>query len=170
MRHIFTSESVTEGHPDKIADQISDGALDAYLAQDPYGGMARHGGGAFSGKDPTKVDRSAAYAARWVALNLVAAGLVRRCEVQIAYAIGVARPVSVRIDTFGTHQMDPDRLLSLVNTVFDLHPAAIIDQLNLRCPIYGHTAAYGHFGRRDVELPWEQPNRVEELRRHAGIS
>lgn len=131
---------------------------------DTYGGSARHGGGAFSGKDCTKVDRSAAYAARWVAKNVVAAGLARRCEVQVAYAIGVARPVSVRVDTFGTGSVDHHRIEAAISEVFDLRPAAIIRDLDLRRPIYRQTAAYGHFGRPDLDLPWEQTNRVDGLK------
>ncbi|TKD68015.1 methionine adenosyltransferase [Pseudalkalibacillus hwajinpoensis] len=136
---------------------------------DTYGGYARHGGGAFSGKDATKVDRSAAYAARYVAKNLVAAGLVDRCEVQLAYAIGVAQPVSIAIDTFGTGQVSEDRLVELVRENFDLRPAGIIKMLDLRRPIYKQTAAYGHFGRTDIELPWEQTDRAESLKQGAGI-
>ena len=132
---------------------------------DTYGGSAPHGGGAFSGKDPTKVDRSAAYAARWVAKNVVAAGLARRCQVQLAYAIGVARPVSVRVDTFGTGTVSDSKLEEAVEKVFDLRPAAIIRDLDLRRPIYRQTAAYGHFGRSDLDLPWEKLNRVEELKK-----
>jgi len=132
---------------------------------DTYGGMARHGGGAFSGKDPTKVDRSAAYAARLVAKNVVAAGLARRCEVQLAYAIGVARPVSVGVETFGTETVSCEAIQQAILETFDLRPAAIIASLNLRRPIFRQTAAYGHFGRRDVDLPWESTARAEELRR-----
>ena len=131
---------------------------------DTYGGTAPHGGGAFSGKDPTKVDRSAAYAARWVAKNVVAAGLAQRCQVQLAYAIGVARPVSVRVDTFGTGTVADDKLEEIVNKVFDLRPTAIINTLELRRPIYRQTAAYGHFGRTDLDLPWERTDRVEALK------
>ena len=131
---------------------------------DTYGGSAPHGGGAFSGKDPTKVDRSAAYAARWVAKNVVAAGLAKRCQVQLAYAIGVARPVSVRVDTFGTGTASDVVLEEAVNKVFDLRPAAIIRDLDLRRPIYRQTAAYGHFGRSDLDLPWERINKVDELK------
>jgi len=131
---------------------------------DTYGGMARHGGGAFSGKDPTKVDRSAAYAARLVAKNVVAAGLARRCEVQLAYAIGVARPVSVGVETFGTETVSCEAIQQAILETFDLRPAAIIASLNLRRPIFRQTAAYGHFGRRDVDLPWESTARAEELR------
>ena len=130
---------------------------------DTYGGSAPHGGGAFSGKDPTKVDRSAAYAARWVAKNVVAAGLADRCQVQLAYAIGVARPVSVLVDTFGTGKVSDEVLEQAVNQVFDLRPTAIINRLDLRRPIYRQTAAYGHFGRLDLDLPWEKTNRKEEL-------
>jgi S-adenosylmethionine synthetase len=136
---------------------------------DTYGGMARHGGGAFSGKDPTKVDRSAAYAVRQVAKAIVAAGLARRCEVQVAYAIGVARPVSIMVETFGTHEIDPDRLPGLVEDHFDLRPAAIIERLDLRRPIYRKTAAYGHFGRPDKEFTWEQVDDIaDDLRRAVG--
>ena len=131
---------------------------------DTYGGSAPHGGGAFSGKDPTKVDRSAAYAARWVAKNVVAAGLASRCQVQLAYAIGVAQPVSVRVDTFGTGTVADARLEEAVNQVFDLRPAAIIRDLDLRRPIYRQLAAYGHFGREDLDLPWEKTNRVDQLK------
>lgn len=131
---------------------------------DTYGGMARHGGGAFSGKDPSKVDRSATYAARWVAKNVVAAGLADRCEVQIAYAIGRARPVSVRIDTFGTNHVDEAAIEKAVAAVFDLRPAAIIRDLDLLRPIYAATSAYGHFGRNNPDFTWERTDRVEELR------
>ena len=124
---------------------------------DTYGGMARHGGGAFSGKDPSKVDRSAAYAARWVAKHVVAAGAASRCEVQVAYAIGVAQPVSVLVETFGTETVDPESIEKAVRDVFDLRPAAIIRDLDLRRPIYRKTAAYGHFGRTDKEFTWEGP-------------
>jgi S-adenosylmethionine synthetase len=135
---------------------------------DTYGGLARHGGGAFSGKDPTKVDRSGAYAARWVAKNVVAAGLARRCEVQIAYAIGVARPVSIAVETFGTETVDPERIAAAIGEVFDLRPAAIIANLGLRRPMYQQTAAYGHFGRTDLDLPWESTSRSADLRSAAG--
>ncbi|MDP9805449.1 S-adenosylmethionine synthetase [Trueperella bonasi] len=131
---------------------------------DTYGGMARHGGGAFSGKDPSKVDRSAAYAARWVAKNVVAAGLADRCEVQLAYAIGKAQPVSIRLDTFGTEKHELAALESAVDKVFDLRPAAIISELDLLRPIYSATSAYGHFGRTDEDFTWERTNKVEDLR------
>ena len=131
---------------------------------DTYGGSAPHGGGAFSGKDPTKVDRSAAYAARWAAKNVVAAGLADKCQIQLAYAIGVARPVSVRVDTFGTGKVDDGVLEQAVEKTFDLRPAAIIRDLDLRRPIYRQTAAYGHFGRTDIDLPWERTDRVEQLK------
>ncbi len=137
---------------------------------DTYGGYARHGGGAFSGKDPSKVDRSAAYAARHVAKNLVAAGLARRVEVQVAYAIGVARPVSTLIETFGTARVDDQLIARLVAEHFDLRPAAIRRQLDLHRPIYSPTSSYGHFGRTDVDLPWEQTDRAAELRAAAGLS
>ena len=136
---------------------------------DTYGGMARHGGGAFSGKDPSKVDRSAAYAARWVAKHVVASGAARRCELQVAYAIGVARPVSLALETFGTETVDPDRIITAVNEIFDLRPAAIIRDLDLRRPIYRRTAAYGHFGRSDKEFTWEQTPRADDLRRSLGL-
>jgi len=132
---------------------------------DTYGGMARHGGGAFSGKDPTKVDRSASYAMRYVAKNIVAAGLADKCEVQVAYAIGVARPVSVMVETFGTGKVDEEKLVQVVKEVFDLRPAAIIRDLDLRRPIYRSTAVYGHFGRRDIALPWERTDKAEILRK-----
>ncbi|MBQ7959864.1 MAG: methionine adenosyltransferase [Clostridia bacterium] len=136
---------------------------------DTYGGYARHGGGAFSGKDPTKVDRSAAYAARYVAKNVVAAGLAKACEVQLAYSIGVAEPVSLRIDTFGTGKISEEKLSELVSKVFDLTPSGIIKTLNLRQPIYKQTAAYGHFGRTDVSLPWEKTDKADTLKSLAGI-
>ena len=131
---------------------------------DTYGGMARHGGGAFSGKDCTKVDRSAAYAARYVAKNIVAAGLADKCEIQLSYAIGVAEPTSINIDTFGTGKLSSEKLVEIVRELFDLRPAGIIKMLDLRRPIYKGTAAYGHFGRTDLDLPWEATDKVEELR------
>jgi S-adenosylmethionine synthetase len=136
---------------------------------DTYGGYARHGGGAFSGKDPTKVDRSAAYAARYVAKNIVAAGLADKCEVQLAYAIGVAKPVSIMVDTFGTGRIPEERIVDLVKKHFDLRPAGIIRMLDLRRPIYRQTAAYGHFGRNDLDLPWERTDKVAVLRQEAGL-
>ncbi len=136
---------------------------------DTYGGMGRHGGGAFSGKDCTKVDRSAAYAARWVAKNIVAAGLAARCEIQVAYAIGVARPLSVNVETFGTGKIGDEKIAQLVQEHFDLRPGAIIRDLNLRRPIYRQTAAYGHFGRDDIQLPWEDTSRAAALRDAAGV-
>ena len=136
---------------------------------DTYGGMARHGGGAFSGKDPTKVDRSAAYAARYVAKNIVAAGLADRCEIELAYAIGVARPVSLTVDTFGPAKLDEAKIRELVKSNFDLRPAGIIKTLDLRRPIYKQTAAYGHFGRTDVDLPWERTDKAAALRQQAGL-
>jgi S-adenosylmethionine synthetase len=135
---------------------------------DTYGGMARHGGGAFSGKDPSKVDRSAAYAARWVAKNVVASGAARRCEVQVAYAIGMAHPISLLVDTFGTHAVDPAKITEAVEQVFDLRPAAIIRDLDLRRPIYRQTSAYGHFGRVG-DFPWERTDRVDALRDMLGL-
>jgi S-adenosylmethionine synthetase len=137
---------------------------------DTYGGYARHGGGAFSGKDCTKVDRSAAYAARYVAKNVVAAGLADKCEVQLAYAIGVAQPVSVFVDTFGTARIDEEQIEAMVNKYFDLRPAKIIEKLQLRRPIYKQTAAYGHFGRTDLDLPWEATDMAETLRKEAGLA
>lgn len=137
------------------------------IIADSYGGYARHGGGAFSGKDPTKVDRSGAYAARYVSKNIVAAGLADKCEVQLAYAIGVAYPVSIAVDTFGTGKIDDDMLCQLVRKHFDLRPAGIIKMLNLRTPIYQKTAAYGHFGRPDVEFPWERTDKAEYLKKDA---
>jgi S-adenosylmethionine synthetase len=136
---------------------------------DTYGGMGRHGGGAFSGKDPTKVDRSAAYAARWVAKNVVAAGLAERCEIQVAYAIGVAKPLSVNVETFGTGRLPDRQIAFLIQAHFDLRPGAIIRDLNLRRPIYRRTAAYGHFGRTDIDAPWEITDRADALRKAAGL-
>jgi len=137
---------------------------------DTYGGMARHGGGAFSGKDCTKVDRSAAYAARWVAKNVVAAGLADRCELQLSYAIGVAHPLSISVETFGTGKIADDRILELIRAHFDLRPGAIIRDLDLRRPIYRQTAAFGHFGRPDLDLPWERTDRADALRSAAGLT
>jgi len=134
---------------------------------DTYGGYARHGGGAFSGKDPTKVDRSASYAARYVAKNIVAAGIAERCEVQLAYAIGVARPVSIMVDTFGTSKISEQDIIKLINSNFDLRPAAIIRDLELRRPIYRQVAAYGHFGRPDIQLPWERLDKAQDLKSQA---
>lgn len=136
---------------------------------DTYGGYARHGGGAFSGKDPTKVDRSASYATRYVAKNIVAAGLASKCEVQVAYAIGVAKPVSVLVETFGTGKLSDEKIAEIVTKVFDLRPAAIIRDLDLRRPIYRQVAAYGHMGRTDINVPWEKTDKVEELKKLAGI-
>ncbi len=133
---------------------------------DTYGGYARHGGGAFSGKDPTKVDRSAAYAARWVAKNVVAAGLADKCEVELAYAIGVAHPVSILVDTFGTGIKSDEEISEIVNKVFDLRPSAIIRELNLRRPLYKAVAAYGHMGREDLNVPWEELNKVDEIKKY----
>jgi S-adenosylmethionine synthetase len=148
--------------------QADTGLTGRKIIVDTYGGMARHGGGAFSGKDPTKVDRSAAYAVRWVAKNVVAAGLADRCEVQVAYAIGVAHPVSVFLDTFGTERVDPEKLGKLIPEFFDLRPAAILRDLDLRRPIFRKTAAYGHFGRSEPEFTWESTSRAEELARAAA--
>jgi len=136
---------------------------------DTYGGASRHGGGAFSGKDPTKVDRSAAYAARYVAKNVVAAGLADRCEVNVAYAIGVAHPVSIAVSTFGTERISPDRIEELVRKHFDLRPAAILRDLDLRRPIFEKTASYGHFGRDDHDFSWERVDRADELRKAGGL-
>ncbi|MBX6342153.1 MAG: methionine adenosyltransferase domain-containing protein, partial [Thermomicrobiaceae bacterium] len=137
---------------------------------DTYGGMARHGGGAFSGKDPTKVDRSGAYAARYVAKNVVAAGLADRFEIQVSYAIGVAHPVSLHIETFGTARVEEDLILDLIRRNFDLRPGAIIRDLDLQRPIYRQVAAYGHFGRPDLDLPWERTDKAELLREEAGLA
>jgi S-adenosylmethionine synthetase len=137
---------------------------------DTYGGIARHGGGAFSGKDPTKVDRSAAYAARYVAKNIVAAGLADRLEFQLSYAIGVARPTSMAVETFGTGRIDDQMILDLIQKHFDLRPAAIIRDLDLRRPIYRATAAYGHFGREDIDAPWERTDKAATLRKEAGLA
>ena len=136
---------------------------------DTYGGAARHGGGAFSGKDPSKVDRSATYAARWVAKHVVASGAAARCEIQVAYAIGVARPVSIMVETFGTETVDPARIRAAIDTVFDLRPAAIIRDLDLRRPIYRRTAAYGHFGRNEKEFTWEHTSRLDDFKREIGL-
>jgi S-adenosylmethionine synthetase len=136
---------------------------------DTYGGMGRHGGGAFSGKDPTKVDRSAAYAARYVAKNIVAAGLADRVEVQVSYAIGVAHPLSVNVETFGTAKISDENIAALINEFFDLRPGAIIRDLGLRKPIYRKTAAYGHFGRDDIEFPWERTDKAQALKDAAGL-
>lgn len=134
---------------------------------DTYGGYARHGGGAFSGKDPTKVDRSASYAARYVAKNIVASGIASKCEVQLAYAIGVSRPVSIMVDTFGTAKIPEEDIIRLINDNFDLRPAAIIRDLDLRRPIYRNVAAYGHFGRKDLDLSWERTDKAKDLRDQA---
>ncbi|MFN2152442.1 MAG: methionine adenosyltransferase, partial [Anaerolineales bacterium] len=136
---------------------------------DTYGGMGRHGGGAFSGKDATKVDRSAAYAARWAAKNVVAAGLADRCEIQVAYAIGVAHPLSVNVETFGTGKIEGEKIAALVSEHFDLRPGAIIRDLGLRKPIFRQVSAYGHFGRDDLDLPWERTDKAEALREAAGL-
>lgn len=133
---------------------------------DTYGGYSRHGGGAFSGKDPTKVDRSGAYVSRWIAKNLVAAGIADKLEIQISYAIGVAKPVSITVDTFGTGKIAEDKIVGIINEEFDLRPAAIIKTLNLKRPIYRQTAAYGHFGRTDIDLPWEELNKVEDIKKY----
>src|SRR3712207_6413140 len=144
--------------------QSDTGLTGRKIIVDTYGGAGRHGGGAFSGKDPTKVDRSAAYAARWVAKNLVAAGIADKLEIQLAYAIGVAKPVSICVETFGTGKKSEEEIVEIINKVFDLRPAAIIKELDLRRPIYRQTAAYGHFGRIDVDLPWERLDKVEKIK------
>jgi len=136
---------------------------------DTYGGMARHGGGAFSGKDPSKVDRSGAYAARWVAKHVVASGAADKCEIQVAYAIGVARPVSIMVDTFGTERTSPESIARAVDDVFDLRPLAIINELDLRRPIYRRTAAYGHFGRSDKGFTWEETSKLSEFKQALGL-
>ena len=140
------------------------------IIADSYGGMGRHGGGAFSGKDPTKVDRSAAYMCRYIAKNVVAAGLAEKCEVQVAYAIGVAQPVSVLVNTFGTSKISEEEISELIKKNFSLTPRGIIDTLNLRRPIYRKTAAYGHFGRNDPDFTWEKTDKAEVLRREAGVN
>jgi S-adenosylmethionine synthetase len=150
--------------------QADAGMTGRKIIVDTYGGYARHGGGAFSGKDPSKVDRSAAYAARWVAKNVVAAGLATRCEVQLAYAIGVVKPVSVRIDTHGTEKIDREKIHDLVDRHFDLSPFGIMKDLDLRRPIFRQTAAYGHFGRSDLDLPWERTGKAAQLAEDAGVS
>jgi S-adenosylmethionine synthetase len=150
--------------------QADAGLTGRKIIVDTYGGYARHGGGAFSGKDPSKVDRSAAYAARWVAKNVVAAGLATRCEVQLAYAIGVVKPVSVRIDTYGTEKIDREKIHDLVDHHFDLSPFGIMKDLDLRRPIFRQTAAYGHFGRSDLDLPWERTTKAAQLAEDAGLA
>jgi S-adenosylmethionine synthetase len=147
--------------------QGDSGVTGRKIIVDTYGGYSRHGGGAFSGKDPTKVDRSGTYAARWVAKNIVAAGLAKKCEVQLAYAIGIARPLSIMVDTFGTGKLAEDKIADLVDEVFDLRPGMIIKHLNLRRALYKQVAAYGHFGRLDLDLPWEKTNKAAELKKKA---
>jgi len=137
---------------------------------DTYGGIARHGGGSFSGKDPTKVDRSASYMVRYIAKNLVAAGVAERLEIQVSYAIGVAHPTSIAVESFGTGRIPDDKIVELVQTNFDLRPGAIITDLNLRRPIFKATAAYGHFGRDDIDVPWEQLDKVDALKKLAGLA
>lgn len=149
--------------------QGDSGVTGRKIIVDTYGGYSRHGGGAFSGKDPTKVDRSGAYAARWVAKNVVAAGLAKKCEVQLAYAIGIAHPLSIMVDTFGTGKLSESEIAKLIDEVFDLRPGLIIKNLDLRRPIYKQVAAYGHFGRNDLDLPWEKTNKVEELKKKASV-
>jgi S-adenosylmethionine synthetase len=150
--------------------QGDSGVTGRKIIVDTYGGMGRHGGGCFSGKDATKVDRSAAYASRWAAVNVVAAGLADRCEIQVAYAIGVARPLSVNVETFGTGRISDERIASLIEEHFDLRPGAIIRDLDLRKPIFRQIAAYGHFGRDDLDLPWERADKADLLRAAAGLS
>jgi S-adenosylmethionine synthetase len=153
-----------------IGGPVSDtGFTGRKILVDTYGGLARHGGGAFSGKDPTKVDRSAAYMARYIAKNAVAAGLAERLEIQVSYVIGVAHPLSVSIETFGTGKVSDETILNLINNNFDLRPAAIINYLNLRRPIYQKTAAYGHFGRTDIEFPWEKTDKAKVLQKEVGL-
>ena len=149
-----------------VGPQGDSGLTGRKIIVDTYGGYGRHGGGAFSGKDPTKVDRSAAYAARWVAKNLVAAGIADKLEIQLAYAIGVAKPVSIEVETFGTGKLSDEEITNIVEKVFDLRPGAIIRDLDLRRPLYRQTAAYGHFGRNDLNLPWEQLNKVDEIKKY----
>jgi S-adenosylmethionine synthetase len=148
--------------------QGDSGVTGRKIIVDTYGGYSRHGGGCFSGKDPTKVDRSGTYAARWVAKNIVAAGLARKCEVQIAYAIGIARPLSVMVDSFGTGKISEENIAKLINEIFDLRPGFIIKNLNLRRPLYRQVAAYGHFGRLDLDLPWEKTDKAAELKKKAS--
>ena len=193
VSHAEISESITEHvimpvlPPEMVDDQIKifvnptgrfviggpmgdAGVTGRKIIVDTYGGMGRHGGGAFSGKDPTKVDRSAAYAARWAAKNVVAAGLAERVEIQVAYAIGVAHPLSINVETFGTGRISDDEIARLVSEHFDLRPGAIIRDLGLRKPIYRQTAAYGHFGRDDLNLPWERTDKADALRKAAGLN
>jgi S-adenosylmethionine synthetase len=185
MRHDLLEHVIRPTVPEQFADDLYEvlvnptgafelggphadcGLTGRKIIVDTYGGMARHGGGAFSGKDPTKVDRSAAYAVRHVAKNVVAAGIASRCEVQVAFAIGVARPVSMMVETFGTAEVDPNKLPALLQELFDLRPAAIIDRLDLRRPIYRNTAAYGHFGRDERDFTWERTDAADELRKAA---
>ncbi|WP_196001125.1 methionine adenosyltransferase [Clostridium sp. 1001271B_151109_B4] len=175
IKHVIPSELLDESTKYYInptgrfvvgGPQGDSGLTGRKIIVDTYGGYGRHGGGAFSGKDPTKVDRSAAYAARWVAKNLVAAGVADKLEIQLAYAIGVAKPVSIEVETFGTGKLSEQEITSIVEKVFDLRPGAIIRDLDLRRPLYRQTAAYGHFGRNDLNLPWEQLNKVEEIKKY----
>jgi S-adenosylmethionine synthetase len=171
--HIDTSEFRVLANPtgrfELGGPRADTGLTGRKIIVDTYGGAARHGGGAFSGKDPSKVDRSGAYAARWVAKHVVASGAARRCEIQVAYAIGVARPISLMVETFGTATVDPEKIAQAVDELFDLRPAAIIRDLDLRRPIYRRTAAYGHFGRSDKEFTWESTPRVDDLRQALGL-
>lgn len=175
IKHVIPSELLDESTKYYInptgrfvvgGPQGDSGLTGRKIIVDTYGGYGRHGGGAFSGKDPTKVDRSAAYAARWVAKNLVAAGVADKLEIQLAYAIGVAKPVSIEVETFGTGKLNEQEITSIVEKVFDLRPGAIIRDLDLRRPLYRQTAAYGHFGRNDLNLPWEELNKVEEIKKY----
>jgi len=169
---LFSRRSITPTGKFETGGPMGDAGLTGRkIIVDTYGGIARHGGGAFSGKDPTKVDRSAAYAARYVAKNIVAAGLADRCEIQLSYAIGVAEPLSVMVETFGTGRISDERIQNIVldRKLFDLRPGAIIRDFNLRRPIYKQTATYGHFGRNDLDLPWEKTDKVELLRKAAGL-
>ena len=164
----LTNETVIHVNPTgsfEIGGPVGDcGLTGRKIIVDTYGGMARHGGGAFSGKDPSKVDRSAAYAARYVAKNIVAAGLADKCEIQVSYAIGVAKPTSISIDTFGTSKVDETKIVHIINEVFDLRPWGITNMLNLLKPIYKGTASYGHFGRSDLDLSWEKTDKVENIK------
>jgi S-adenosylmethionine synthetase len=182
MEHIITPVIPEELRDDKLKVYVNPtgrfviggpmgdaGVTGRKIIVDTYGGMGRHGGGCFSGKDPTKVDRSAAYACRWVAKNVVAAGLADRCEIEVAYAIGMAWPLSLNIETFGTNKVDDEKIIKAINEVFDLRPGAIIRDLDLRKPIYQKTAAYGHFGRDDIEFSWERINKVKDLQTAANL-
>ena len=163
---VVSSQHSADVELSQLRSDIIEKVIKGKIIVDTYGGYARHGGGAFSGKDPTKVDRSAAYASRWVAKNIVAAGLADKCEVELAYAIGVAKPVSVMVYTFGTGKIDDEKIADIVNKVFDLRPSAIIDRLDLRKPIYKNVAAYGHMGREDLGVSWEKTDMVDEIKKY----